>query len=564
MKRKIHLLGILVLGISFLCANFGMAVPSKEVAEGGTDLFSYTKDWKEITKWNQHYNKLALDQLTQILEKLRGMRQTAKKMGTDIPLDRHSSLLAGEKQTTLHWRELKDFDDEEMEEELDELDKVLEEVLLPNKEAQEEDDLTSYVSLGGEIKVVNPLKQPIYKQITDSQTSGKTRTQDLILKVAQKIKKNMDQQMDPYELSNMLLDMAEALLPPQLLNQFDAHKTAKILLKRSGIIQIGDGITVRPAVPQDYAYVEFANLGNNLTDETLFWSDPMVVNGYHPILGTAMNRTDLFGYRSLDMDHVTTRGLSGMINQINRMRPRDKQIKNPLRGYASTVIPGLIVMGEQGRLEPGEDPTSEQLKDAKALSKKLKMLPTQFMRSPMRRISFSPASKINYACLSEEKIRFRYPQLILVDNTTGESIDTELVKLNKKTFENIMKLNKKRLLEIIKLKNENKDARKFIGELLKSYQDIESATANIADGMSGKTSIPQVTQLRKDVFANIEEARWMLSHLHFEYDKLKQKEWEVLTKILETQQEYIHKQEDSASIRTRIALEKKNQEQSSE
>lgn len=555
MKTLCRFLFVVLFIGAWIIAPVQAGVPTIEVSDGSKSLLQQSMEWKEITKWNKTYNDMALKELRDILDKLEGMRKTAKRMVNEINIDGLILLLDDPERSVLDFKLLTEYEQmlanpEALEdvaadsEVRQELEKLLEEV-----------KLSSYVSMEGKVEIIHPLKQPIYKRVSPGSalTSGRDRTSKLLLRVSRKIKKN--NQIDSYDLSQMLLRIAEDLLPVNALEKFDANKMASYVLRKIKITQIADGITLRPAVWQDYAFEEFANVNSNLTDEALFWSDPMVVRGYHPILGTVLNRTILYGYREIDMDNITTRGLSNALDIINRERSSRDQIKNPFKGYASTIVPGLVVMGEQGRLKPAETPTKDQLEEAQKLGRTLKMLPSQFFGSRAQKVSYSGSSNMKFSCLSASKVKFRYPRVILVDDGMGESQDVRLGKLDSKVFDNIMRMNKKRLVEIILLKKENERGRHYLEELINFYKDVEKETAALSQSMTHHESIPQITRLRKDIFSSMEMARWTLSDLHFEYDKLKQKEWEVLDNILETQITYVQKLMDTGALRLRIALE---------
>lgn len=552
LRHKILILALGVMTMLSISFIVHASIPTDEQNEGDRSLHGETDRWQKITYENWWHNEQSKLAQQQIRFKKYGMRDTALKMSQQVAAfqdSSHADLMMETKGNTF---------DLNLNGQEEEFKKIVNEIYL-----------SGYVDPSGEIKIIT-CRQPVWKVIeNDTQSALNSHTRNLLVKVAHRARQSNIKDIGAFE--NMVKDLSESMLPGEMLKNLDARKITLEVMKKAGIVQIADGITCRPTVPQDYIYAEFANLDNDLTDETLFWSDPLIANGYHPIFGTAFNRTPYKGIKETDVDNVISRGLSEAVTKWNNIHSARQHINNPYKGCSSRMMTGLIVMGEQGRLTPYEDPTDAQLKEAERISKNLRMLPSQCLRKKTQRVSASVGDRV-IAPLSNFK--FIYPAKIIrvgigsertldeqkqdaalanegQENLSSKTYDITLGKIDAKVYDNNMKLDKKRLLEISRLKDENLRDRRYVNAIIKSYVQMEEEITAVSQGMEHNSQIPQITQLRQDIFKSIEEARWQLSQLHFRYDDLKQKEWEALRSILNSEREYIKKLMDQASVRYR-------------
>lgn len=383
-----------------------------------------------------------------------------------------------------------------------------------------------------------------------SQASYFPRKQKLLIRVAARLRKKLQQNMRSQRLEFLAYGMAKDFLPEKLIASFNAAKTVSYLLGKAGIADMGSGVIIRPAVSQDAAFAKYANLGSDEKSATLFWSDPIVLDGYHPLFGTALNHTSLRGYREVDMDNVISNGHSKKIEQYNMLQPPEKRIVNSFRGYAARVVPGLIYMIEHGQIKDGAIPDEKQLSMAMKLSKELKMLPSQNMK------------------IKKTAFRFSYPpRIILVQDASpggGATGVVELPELERVIFEKSMFLAGKRLREINTLKNEIYKGRHYVDELIQAIYQLEQELAQVSQGMDKKSAIPQVTQLRKQVFDSLEHYRWVMSKLEYQYDDLLHREWIILHHILESRNQAIERLMEDASARFRTIQHADQSEQSTQ
>ncbi|MFZ5806965.1 MAG: hypothetical protein ACOY3I_07145 [Verrucomicrobiota bacterium] len=402
-----------------------------------------------------------------------------------------------------------------------------------------------YIIMKGKIMVPEAITKPPQWMFLKEDTSFSPRTRDLILKISAKAHQSLAQRAHAGQWANMTYNIAQQFLPDQLLERFDAKATALRLIEKEGIVSISEGVTCRPTVEQDRVFARFANLGCTSEDEMLFWSDTAVMEGYHPLLGTALNRTWLKGYKMVDMDNVMSRGKSRKIDQWNMLQPTKQRVQNPFHGYAAKTVPGLIVLANRGQLD-GRYPAKDQWAEAMRLTKTLHALPSERMKI--------------------KKTMFRFvkpPQVMTVDASasSGGTADIELPELEKKAYERSMILAKKRLEEIAKLKKEISEGHKYVNELIKKYMDFAKETGGIAGSMSDDGAIPQVVQMHKDILTSAEYFRGVLSKMSHQYDDLLQREWTILQHILQTRYDAITFLMDEASVRYRAAIEAQQQEQ---
>ncbi|MFH0821104.1 MAG: hypothetical protein V1908_05010 [Candidatus Peregrinibacteria bacterium] len=361
----------------------------------------------------------------------------------------------------------------------------------------------------------------VFKEKTT--TSLPYRSQELFLKISFSSSPSKNKEIK--ELEATTYGIASSLLPDQLLKRFDSQAVVGYLLGKAGLQRLGPRVTVRPLVAQDEFYIKYANIDCHPTDEVLFWSDPVVTDGYHPLFGTALNKTVLNGYKQIDMDNITSRGYSQAIEKWNRLQPPEKRVANPFKGYSAKVTPGLVEMSRQGRLSPGV-PTDTQLSEALKLSKTLKILPSQKLA---KKVSFSP---LQYACRGEKQTA---PQMIFISDE--RATDAGLVELDdhqKEVHQTTMAYDTARLQQIAKLVDENKRSRQYVEKAIQLYAQYQEALASIAGGMNADSAIPQITQVRQQVFESLGNCRKILSSLNHQQNNLEQQQWKILLHVLET------------------------------
>lgn len=397
----------------------------------------------------------------------------------------------------------------------------------------------------------------------------------LLIKISAKYRAALAQRKNTRDLEKEVNGFAQILLSDSLLQNFNPQALVSRLLTKAGVVRISERLTMRPSAPQDGFFSKYAGLGSKASEAVLFWSDPMVVNGYHPIFGTALNKTELRGCKMVDMDGVVSRGFSVLVDQWNRLQPSGKQKQNPFKGYASKVMPGLIAMSQEGRLGANTDPTDEQLTEAMKLSKKLRMLPSQNMKAVKK--------------ISTRNIRFHYPVRMILAADDGVDIGignldqyrsqdaltgaVELSKLDKEIYLDEMKMIRRRLKEIDALKKINRLGYEYTNQILLSYIQMSKEADQVSKEMIGKqevsplskidedgtvqktnqimvpiASIPEITQLRKAIGLAMEKQRDVLSDLQHEYDDLKQKEWVILEHLNQTRKDAVLKLMNSASV----------------
>lgn len=521
--------------------------------DGGSQLTQIVKKIEQQEQKNLQHDQERFKQLKNGLDKLMvARRETADLMNKFQKIKNHESLLDNGKGAM-------DFNNKESNElsthGLPEEGTVYDDYIMKTIDFAQE-----FVDNSGKIKVA-VWDSPKWEAIESQEAFLSRRTQKLLVKVAAKKRNKLSQKMSSERLGNMVFDIARTLLPEKLMKNFDGERMVAYLCAKAGIVELADGIFSRPTVPQDYAFVRYSNLGCNETNEILFWSDTIVADGYYPTFGTALNKTILGGAKQVDMDDIVSRGYSRAIDQWNRTQPSEDRVKNPFRGYAARVMPGLLVMSQEGRLASGKAPDNAELTEAMKLTKTLRLLPSQNM-------NFKKAS------FSKSHFRFSYPpRIMLIQADASSSADSGsstntvgLDKLEEDVFKNRMEMIKTRLMDIAKLKRENRLARKYVDEIIQSNVQMQQEAQALWDKVSDKKvgnpahsndpawAIPQLTQLRKDIEASIENYREYLSDLNVEFDKLLQKEWVVLEHALDLKKETIRKLMNNASVRYRTVL----------
>ncbi|MFH0821103.1 MAG: hypothetical protein V1908_05005, partial [Candidatus Peregrinibacteria bacterium] len=345
------------------------------------------------------------------------------------------------------------------------------------------------------------------------------------------------------DLEETTQEMAQKFFPDPMLEKFNSKITVNQLLKRCGVV-VSNGITVRPLAPQDAAYDQYANLGCKGSDEMLFWSDPMVANGYHSEFGSTLNSTALKGYKETDMDDVLSRGYSGVIDKWNRLQPPEKRIANPFKGYAAKTSPGLVAMAQQGRLKAGQPPTDEQLQEAVKLTKKLHLLPSQTTSIPVRKTAW-----MKYSCRGDSA---NLPPIISCDPYTyrENGICVKLLPVDADDYNAVMAFAKERAPEINKLKKENTLSKFYAQRIVDSLTAINeelSGTKIFSDMTTGH--IPQPFLIHQEILSCTEYYRGLLSDLEHQYNDLCQKEWEIAMRVLEIKETYVTKLQEQAAIR---------------
>ena len=520
MNRRLLILGIVVMvSFAFQCQS---QVP---VEEQGGDLMNYMQQIYQKLQEDEQVTKENRDALKEWEKMIINARKIAKKLG-DLPSINHVSkkIIGGATPSETYDPEIPpcasslDINNNGRETNLN----AIKEIELDEEYLTVDEDRKIVVD-----KVIT--KPPIWMP---TKTAFRRGNDDLVRKVSMN---------DSEEVQGIVSEMARKIFPDQMLARFNPEKVTTYLMNRAGIKQIGEGIISRPAAPQDAAFAQYANLGCDPTDEILFWSDPMVVSGYHPELGIALNSTPLKGSKQVDMDNAVSRGYSRKIDQRNLLQTNN-QYQNPFKGYASRVVPGLIAMAGRGRLEPGEPVSNSQLSEAMRVTTTLNLLPSQ-----------NPKPKKT----SAKRMFENSPVFFVVPVTQGSSSTTDTInlsKLEKKSYEVRMKLAEKRLKEIAKLKDENREGYKYVKELIDIYLQLEDEVADLfqSEILSGdkKTKpIPEVAQFRKDVLDAIERHRALLSHLEHQYDDLKHQEWNILRNVLSTRKDAVRKLMDNAAIR---------------
>ncbi|MFH1067658.1 MAG: hypothetical protein V1746_07130, partial [bacterium] len=380
-----------------------------------------------------------------------------------------------------------------------------------------------------------------FKSLTVPASGKNLKKNPWLLKVSQTTSQPVE---NPRILEDMLNEAAKTLLPEKMFRAFRAEKLIGPILKQAGVVSVNPSGLLRASAPQDDAFIEFANINCNGSDQALFWSDPTTARGYHPAFGLALNATPLRGYKSVDMDNIVSRGLSQTIDRWNGVQPPEQRVANPFKGYAARVIPGLIVMGEQGRLAPREYPTQEQFTEAAELTKKVKMLPSQFLKGKLQASYQLPP---NYSCRGGAADDRR---VILI--ATTQTASWWLNSFDKKMYDSLMEETilrlrgnmdtetkpEKQIKGLMPMMAENEAGRAYILEILASYTKMEQAAASLAAGMDNTNSIPQITQLRQSIFASMEKWRGQLSDLWSQYNEQKQQEWDILNKIVDTNEKY--------------------------
>ncbi|MFH1067132.1 MAG: hypothetical protein V1746_04465 [bacterium] len=367
-------------------------------------------------------------------------------------------------------------------------------------------------------------------------------------------------------------NIARDLLPEQMLTAFNARNTANSLLNQTKIVRADNGIIARPSVPQDYAFVRYANLGCPSKDEALFWSDPMVVSGYDQALGTALNATSLKGYRSVDMDNIISRGYSAKIDQENMLRRPEERVVNPFKGYAARVVPGLIEMSKHGRLTPGEPATDDQLREAMKLTKKLSMLPSQNKEAWMPKAS---VASVQYSCrVLEENLAFAPPpRAFLAGQVSGSgTVTVPLDDVDEINYIQRLQLAKTRLGEIQILMDANRSGREYVQKIIESYQIMfyavekmktllvaeaptDNEESNIlyamgkVDKLTPMGAIPHFTMLEKHITTSVEQCRAMLSQLEHQWDDSKQNQWKIIQSVLDERRTAIESLMSNAAMK---------------
>jgi hypothetical protein len=255
------------------------------------------------------------------------------------------------------------------------------------------------------------------------------------------------------------------------------------------------------------------------------------------------------------MDNVVSKGWSQAVDHWNRKRVSSDRIQNPFKGYSTKVMPGLVMMAKQGRLEPGRDPNRKNFEEAMRLSRTLRMLPSQTLVA--RKVSGNRSG-----------VRFHYP--VRVVPVANEQLIVKLCDADKDSYLNKVKKDKRRLKEISGMKETNRKAYDLVNEIIKSYIEMAQKAKDVSDWMLRQmaaspleevgsdpsvpvASIPEITQLRKDIQTGIELHQERLSDLTHQYDDLKQKEWIVLNHLLQVRKDAIRKLMDIASLKGRGA-----------
>lgn len=370
-------------------------------------------------------------------------------------------------------------------------------------------------------------------------------------------------------MERVIRNIAGDLLPEQMISTFSARKTVNSLFNQANIVRADNGIVSRPTVAQDYAFVQYANLGCRSSDEALFWSDPMVVSGYDQALGTALNITSLKGYRSVDMDNIISRGYSGKIDKENMLKKPEERVANPFKGYAAKVVPGLVAMSKEGRLKLNEPATDEQLREAMKLTKKLALLPSQNREAWMPKPTMASTQ---YSCRTiDDSFPFTLPQIFLAGQVSGSgTVTVPLDDLDEVNYIQRLQLAKTRLGEIQVLMDANRAGRKYVQKIIESYQimffgvekfktllvsnaqeDDPSVNLSYVDVKKNTPlgAIPHYTMMEKQITTSVEHCRAMLSQLEHQWDDLKQDQWTIIQSVLDERRSAVNSLMGNAAIK---------------
>ncbi|MFH1066446.1 MAG: hypothetical protein V1746_00860 [bacterium] len=409
------------------------------------------------------------------------------------------------------------------------------------------------------VDLVPPVFLPDPASSTVPASASKRRGGALVLKISYEEESPFAYRKELRDLEKNVNGMAGNFLFGDSLKDFNPQAVVASLVRRAGVNMLGGGIVSRPAAAQDTAFIKYIGLRENRTHELLFWSDPMVGNGYDPLFGSVLNNTALRGYRPVDMDNVLSRGYSRAIDEWNISQPAADRIPNPFKGYAAKVMPGLLKMQEEGRLEPNKNPSKEQMEEAMKLTPKLRMLPSENIARP----------KVASLQYSGRGGSFSSFSLVRVGGTQSA---VPLEPLALAVHEKAMTLAAARLKQIDEFKTENRYAYSYVNGLINSYFGIEAAAKSVVDAMAEKiklnpippkgvdpvqtyvASIPEVALLRQQVWAAIENLQRQLSELDHQYDQLKQNEWGVLERVLQVKKKSIKSLMENASMRYNAAL----------
>ncbi|MFZ5806966.1 MAG: hypothetical protein ACOY3I_07150 [Verrucomicrobiota bacterium] len=542
MKTRILSFKILA-GALLFCGMENLFAYEKVKEISGSKLTQITQQIEQHEKQNLEKDKQRKEHLMKIDKIMIERRKTALKLIKMGSLTSHGKKLYNADGSEMDFNnagseELKDQNGQDNEE--DYKDYVMKTVDFVQEIVDKTGKIKIPTDFGGQNK-----DTPVWMIVEGpAPLGGSFRVRNHILRISSEKKSSFNKDSYPVEVEDMVYDAARAMLPTELMKGFDARAIVIQILKRYKIQRIADGIISRPTVDQDLAFARYSNLGGKEENSLLFWSDTLVMNGYMPLVGTSLNNTMLYGAKSIDMDNLASRGHSMAIEQWNRLQSEDKRVKNPFRGYAARVMPGLLEMSDQGRLTPYQSPTDEQLTEAMKLTKQLKALPSQNMR--LRNASF----------------HFAYPpQIVLTDSTPPKTKDVMLPQMQMEIYRNRMEMIKKRLMEIAKLKRENRLARTYVDKILQSNFQMEQEVKGLISSMVGdeQKCIPQLEMFRKDIDASVQSYRSFLSDLEFEHDKLLQKEWVVLEHAIQTKKEFVYILMDTAALRYRVNTEKENQ-----
>lgn len=473
----------------------------------------------------------AREYLQNIIDMERGIRQTALNMSKNLNLSSHASLMAGESSKYLTQSTFTSNPS------------VPGDLKVRMQECLDKVYTIPFTDDVGNIEIGQDRKTLIasFKTSTVPASYQSLGRNPWLIKVSQ----TLPPADNPRVLEDILNEAAKALLPEKLFRSFRADKFVGEVLKQAGVVSVSSNGLLRASVPQDEVFIEFGNIDCDGADQALFWSDPMVSAGYHPAFGLALNATPLRGCKSVDMDNIVSHGLSQTIDHWNYVQSPERRVINPFKGYAARVIPGLIMMGEQGRLVPREYPTPDQFIEAAELTKKVKMLPSQFLKGKMQASYKLP---FNYACRGGVA---NSRQVIFVGGSATAS--RWLDSFDKSMYDKIMSAtllrlrgnmdteteSTKQVRGLIPAMAQNEAARNYVNEILASYKTMETSAASLASGMDNTNAIPQITQLRQAILSSAERWRGQLSDLWHQYSELKQQEWQILDSIVQTNEKYI-------------------------
>ncbi|MFZ5806967.1 MAG: hypothetical protein ACOY3I_07155 [Verrucomicrobiota bacterium] len=595
----------------WVTSSISHAIPA---VEANGDLWNYIKQIRERdAAWNKMYNNKTREVTTFVNKMEDAIRQTSDDMKKIQALQKHASLLNNAPANS-SMKELEDLDlkstisesgfadpstmlkyDRGIDKKYNILlggyyiknDDIKENMILQfktlNKVENEE--------ISGMIEIPELLMSPPYWLPNESNTSAPyMRSPRFLIKVSAKYKSALAKRRTLRGLERDLNDMACMLLPQKLLRNFNPQDAAARLLAKAGVVHLGDGVVLRPSAYQDRAYNRFVGLKNRRTDEAYFWSDPMVMNGYHPLLGNTLNATELAGCKQVDMDNIVSEGYSGLIDRWNRLKQPYQRVKNPFKGYAAQVVPGLFVLAERGQFID-DQPTPEQLDEAVKISRTHRVLPSQVMR--WKKVSFTSRSAPRVILVAEGEEDEEEKKLGEghLDEEKAEKPDedpqkvVELDPLQKDIYIDRLKMIRRRLKELDAVKKANRLTYKYVNDIIKNYVEMENQAQQVSKTMLGKidisplskvgddgsvtptdridvpiAAIPQITQFRQDIAASLEKNREYLSDLQHEFDDLRQREWVILEELNQARKKAILSLMDTASMRYRIRIQAEEEE----